>query len=636
MCGIVGALDFAGRPVTEPVLRDMLRVLKHRGPDDEDVYVNGPVGLGHCRLSIIDLSAKGRQPMCNEDATIWLSFNGEIYNFREIRKVLEGKGHGFASRSDSEVVIHAYEEWGIDCLHRFNGMFAFALWDSRNRQLWLARDRLGVKPLFYCASGSNFVFASEIKAILQYPQIQRSVDHQSLDYFLALNYMPAPFTLFKDIFQLLPGHYIKIDSSGKIEETRYWDLHFQEDQKPKADEVYREQFEALFADAVRSRLVSDVPFGSFLSGGLDSSSVSYYMAQYLNRSLKTFSVRFDEPSFNEAGYAQIVADMIKSQHYEISLKEEPSDIFPRLVWHGEEPTADSSMLAFYRLSQFARQEIKMALSGDGADEILAGYETYQAYYLWKIYRAIPSAVRQSVINPLVLSRPASFKKVSLDFKLKQFVQGAQGSWEDAHARWRLIFHPELRSRIILPDTGNGDSDAVLNLYREMFSRCKAKNPLNRMLYVDTCFYLPNDMLVKVDRMSMAHGLEVRTPFLDYRLVEFMATVPPSLKLRNLRHKKYLLKLTMKNKLPRRIINRPKKGFNIPNAIWFRNKWREYVLDLLSPESISKLEFLDAGIVGDIVKAHMSGQEDNSHKIWGLLSLVIWWNLFIGSERGRGL
>jgi asparagine synthase (glutamine-hydrolysing) len=612
------------------VIQCMTDAIRHRGPDGEGLYVNAPVALGHRRLAILDLSSAGSQPMCNEDQTVWITYNGEIYNFMEVRRELESCGHRFRSNTDTEVVIHAYQEWGVDCLARLNGMFAFGLWDEPKQRLWLVRDRLGVKPLFYARLPHALVFGSEIKALLQHPALERKMNFEALAYYLALNYTPAPHTLFEGVRQLLPGHYLLVNSSGQLQDIEYWDLAYVESNYREAQE-YVEEFRTLLEDSVRLRLVSDVPFGAFLSGGVDSSSVAYWMSGNMEEPIKTFSIGFDEASFSELRYARQVAERIRAEHHEQVVTAQAAGILPRLVWHAEEPTADSSMVAVYYLAEMTRRHVKMALSGDGADETMAGYETYQAHYVHRLYRHLPNWIRRGLIAPLVKAFPVSEDKVALDFKLRRFVTSGEYSSEDAHALWRMIFGAEDRARLLAPVWSERRTRAdVLDLYRAAFARTNARDPLNRMLYVDTRFYLPNDMLVKIDRMTMAHGLEARGPFLDYRLVELLARVPASLKLKGLRQKKYILKAAMRGRLPDSILDRKKEGFNLPNAIWLKQDLRGLLTDHLSPQRIKAMGFLDSRVVQALEEDHFKGKADNSHQLWCLLTLSLWWQQFIVS------
>ena len=542
MCGICGIVK-SEAPVTDDEIRAMREVLTHRGPDSAGQSVQGRVGLGHRRLSIIDLSEAGSQPMLNETGSISLVFNGEIYNFQELQQYLEKKGHYFRSQSDSEVIVHAYEEFGLDCLNHFRGMFAFALWDHDRRRLFAARDRLGKKPFFYCLHKGDFYFGSEIKAILALPQVPRDLDWESLGFFLSLNYTPAPFTLFRGIRQLQPAQYLLWESEQLIIKD-YWDLPY----PPEVSEVEPKNvlpdFARIFDDAIRLRLIADVPVGAFLSGGLDSAAVVASAAPLYAGRLKTFAIGFGEKSYDERPYAQQVASRYGTEHHEILVTPEVEAILPKLVWHGEEPTADSSMVPVYYLSRFASQEVKVVLSGDGADEILAGYPTYQAHFLLKRLQKLPPGAQKS-FHRLAHGLPVSHRKVSWDFKLKRLTTALSWNLDYAHYSWRRIWAPEEMAKL-LPGRPLREG---FDLYNYWLQRCSGSSALNRMLYADTRFYLPNDMLVKVDRMTMAHGLEARTPFLDHTLVELAARFPDTWKLKGLIWKKYLLRRLLKGKVP---------------------------------------------------------------------------------------
>jgi asparagine synthase (glutamine-hydrolysing) len=607
----------------------MTDAIAHRGPDGEGHLVTGPVALGHRRLSIIDLSAAADQPLANEDQTVHVIYNGEIYNFREIRSELEARGHRFASQTDSEVIVHGYEEWGTECLARFNGMFAFALWDSRLQRLWLVRDRIGVKPLFYAVSPDAIRFGSEIKAVIADPGVRRRLDVDALQQFLAFNYLPAPHTLFKDVRQIEPGHYLLVERSGAVRDVEYWDVVYDESANG-SERDYIDELSALLSDSVRLRLISDVPLGVFLSGGVDSSGVAYWMSQHQTQPVRSFSIGFREDSFNELPYAREVAASVGADHRERVLDADVGTTLPTIVRHAEEPTADSSMLAVYHLAELARRDVTVALSGDGADDILAGYETHQAYYLHRAYRMLPSIVRRRLIAPLVQRLPPSNAKVSTSEKLKRFVAAADRCAEDAHASWRIVFDDEMRRELLSPLRESTTADP-LQAYRHAFARTNARHPVNRMLYVDTRLYLPADMLVKIDRMTMAHGLEAREPYLDYRLVEFAARVPVHLKLKRFTQKKYLLKAALDGRVPARALYRKKQGFNVPKGSWIRQGLRPFVTDVLSATRIRSHGLLDPATVTRVLDAHFSQREDHSHQIWSLLVLTSWFEQF-GVER----
>ncbi|MEO1667532.1 MAG: asparagine synthase (glutamine-hydrolyzing) [Chloroflexota bacterium] len=621
MCGITGLYHTDGQPADAHTVQRMIDLLAHRGPDGDRVWTQGSVGFGHRRLAILDVSTAADQPMHYDDCT--LTFNGEFYNFKGVRQHLEALGHTFHTTGDTEVLLHAYREWGIDCVTRFNGMFAFALWDNREQLLWLVRDRLGIKPLFYAVTDGHVAFGSEIKSIL--PTLPgRDLDHDALGIYLSANYIPAPRTIFKAVRQLEPGQVMRVNSDGDVQINTYWHLHY--DERPLDEHTAQRELETLLDDAVSARLVSDVPLGAFLSGGVDSSTIAYWMRQHRDNDIKTFTVGFNESAFDESSYAAQVATGLNLQRYSLTLTDAHAtpDLLRKLVWHAEEPTADSSMLSVYYLSQLARQHVAVALSGDGADELLAGYETHQAFYAARVYHALPGLLRDGVISPLVNRLPVQDGKVTLETKLKRFVYGASHTPEDAHALWRVIFNAEERRALLL----NPNTADIVDEFRRHFQQTDAQRPLNRLLYTDTRLYLPSDMLVKVDRMSMAHGLEARVPFLDHRLVELCARIPAEYKLHRLRQKKYLLRQAMRGKLPDAILDRKKAGFNLPNALWLRGDLREFAGDMLAPGRMQAMGLFNADEVSRVWDDHQQKRADNSHKLWGLLTFSLWWQQFI--------
>ena len=634
MCGIAGQLNFDGRPVDRERLTSMATRLAHRGPDGSGVQTFGVAGLAHRRLKIIDLTDAARQPMTNEDGSIWLIYNGEIYNYRELRPELERAGHRFASATDSEVIVHGYEEWGLDCVQRLNGMFAFAVWDQPRQRLWLVRDRLGVKPLFYALTPAGLTFGSEVKAVLDNPTLDRALDYEAPAYYLALNYLPAPFTLFTQIRQLEPGQQLVAGADGRVQLSHYWDLTFDNDPPPRSEASWRDELDALMNDAVRIRLRSDVPFGLFLSGGVDSSGVASWMSRHLDKPVQAFTASFREDSYNELRYARMAATATGAELHEHVIDADAALVLPRIVSHAAEPTADSSMVAVYHLAQFARQHVTMVLSGDGADDMLAGYETHQAYYVQRAYHALPRLLRQGVIRPIVESLPMSYEKVSLESKLKRFVAAGELDWQAAHASWRLIFSPAERKRLLSPLAHHPEAEAdAVDLYKAWFRRTNARDPLNQMLYVDTMLYLPADMLVKIDRMTMAHGLEAREPYLDYRVAELCARMPVSLKLHRLRHKKHILKRVLRGRVPDPVLFRTKQGFNVPKAHWIRAGLRDFVNDVLAPSRVRAMNMLDPAVVSELVECHFTGRRDRSHEIWSLLVLSLWFDQFAARAEG---
>jgi asparagine synthase (glutamine-hydrolysing) len=629
MCGISGIYRFDGGNADYTLLKQMTDAVIHRGPDDEGQYIDKNVGLGNRRLSIIDLSSRGKQPISNENGTVWTTYNGEIFNYRDLKEKLSSKGHEFQTDTDTEVIVHLYEEHGINCVQYLNGMFAFAIWDSNKKVLFLARDRLGIKPLFYYHNQEKLLFGSEIKCILSDPTVNREVNLEALHHFLSLNYTPAPLTMFKGILQLLPGQYMKVTEDG-INFSDYWDLSFTESQK-KPLQYYEDTLNKILEKSIGRMLVSDVPFGVFLSGGLDSSTVTYYMSRILKEPVKTFSIGFEEESYSELDKARVVADHCGTEHHEQVIGPDHLDkLLPELVWHAEEPLADASMVPMYYVSELASRHVKMVLCGDGGDEIFAGYETYPAYYAVKTYQKIPKYLRDKIISPLVSNLPVSDKKISFDYKAKRFVKGAEYNHEKAHFYWRIIFDENDKQEMYTDalQTQTAGFDTYEQTYGQYFKKTNAKNPIDQMLYADTRFYLPNDMLVKVDRMSMAHSLEVRVPLLDHQLVEYMATVPASLKLKNYNNKKYLLKCIVRNKLPKKIIHQKKQGFNLPVGLWINTYLKDYVNQVLSDEKIIEMGYFRSDFIDKLLSEHFSSRKDNGYQIWGLMTLSLWWEKYI--------
>lgn len=633
MCGIAGCLQLDGHPASGEAVRLMIDAIAHRGPDAAGMKLSGRCGLGHRRLAIIDLSDAGIQPLTDIQGDIWITYNGEMYNFMEVRRELEAKGYLFKSGTDTEVLVTAYREWGTDCLQKFNGMFAFGLWDETNQRLWLARDRLGEKPLFYARTENALYFGSEIKAILAHPEFDdRRIDYEALAYYLAASYVPAPHTLFKAVRQIMPGQHLIIERDGQMRVTNYWEMQFEE-ANYQSEQAYIEEFTELIKDSVRMRLVGDVPFGSFLSGGLDSSTVAYWMAQHLDQPVKTFSVGFNEETFSELDYARTVATHIGATHFERIVDAEDAELIPRLVWHSEEPTADSSGVAVYAVAKLAREHVTMVHSGDGADEIFSGYPTYTAYHLHQMYRLIPGSLRHNVIPSLVAKLPASDTKIGINEKLRRFVYGGRyDSSEDAHSVWRVVFNKEMRAALLKPIAHIPGVDAdIVDLYRRAFERTNARKAQNRLSYVDTRVYLPADMLVKVDRMTMAHGLEARVPFLDHRIVEFAARMPPNLKLKNWRNGKYIVKAAMRDKLPPITTQRKKAGFNVPNARWMKRGLRDFMTDQLSASRLQQIGWFDTVVVDKLLRDHFENRVDNSFPLWNLLTLSLWHQQFARRE-----
>ena len=633
MCGIYGYLSPTGT-IDPTILRRMGHPLKHRGPDDEgEVILDSSevsVGLGHKRLSIIDLSPAGKQPMANEDETIWITFNGEIYNFREIRKELEGKGHKFRSHSDTEVIVHLYEELGTKCLERLNGMFAFALWDAKQKSLFLARDRTGKKPLHYCVHRGHFLFASEIKALLQHPLVSREIDLKSLNKYLAYEYVPAPNSIFKAIKKLEPG-YCLLFRGGAAVTSQYWDIPMED--YPISDRTeaqYIDELKELLERAVTARLeAADVPVGLFVSGGLDSGVVAA-IARKAKENLQCFSIGFEEASFDESRYAQQVARSLGIKHHlKVFRAQEMLHMVERLPEILDEPLADPSILPLYLLSQFAAEHMKVVLSGDGGDELFADYQTYQAHKLVTIYDALPGFVKESV-KAFAFRLPVSHKYLSLDFKIKQFLKGVGVSSEVRFFLWRGAFSNAERHALLRPEVRLElqNENAYEEIYRYVRKSGLTKE-LERILYLSMKLYLQDNNLVTVDRASMANGLEVRSPLLDRDVVDFVCRLPMEYKLNGLKTK-YILKKVAEELLPRNVVYRKKKGFGVPLAKWLTGELREFMLDYLSQERIERQGIFHYPCVSQLIDEQLTMKKDNRELLWTLLVFQTWYERYIES------
>jgi len=638
MCGICGKLVFDGTRIGEDLFKNMCGSFSYRGPDDEGIFVSPPVGLGHRRLSIIDLSPAGHQPMTNEDGNIWLVFNGEIYDFQELRRGLESKGHTLKSRSDTETIIHLYEEEDTDCLKHLNGMFAFALWDGRKQKLWLGRDRLGIKPLNYYWDGRKLVFASEIKAILCDPDVPREIDAAALDLYLTLNYIPAPRTIFKNIRKLMPGSYL-VAEKGEVSLETYWDIPVKSAsaETPAArvghDENikdFKQTLYSLLEDAVRRRLISDVPLGAFLSGGIDSSIIVALMARNSARPVKTFSIGYkDLPSFDETKYAREVATFNKTEHQEFKLgHRDILDAFPKVLESLDEPFADSSAVPTFIVSRETRRDVTVALSGDGGDELFAGYRMYLGEYWSRYYAKIPVFFRNGIIAPLINALPDAREKPSLEMvrRMKKFVRGMSLAFPERFCGWREIFPFSMRQALLKePPVEN----LYLRVIRKMVEEEKdhfGGDMTNLMLYMDVKGLLPGDMLTKVDRMSMVNSLEVRVPFLDYTLVEYVFRLKGHMKLKG-KNRKYILMQTFKDLLPPSLHRRPKWGFEMPIGAWLRDELKFLIDEYLSEDLIKRQAFFNFEMIKRLINTHMNGRQDTSWQLWNLIVFQHWYRTY---------
>jgi asparagine synthase (glutamine-hydrolysing) len=627
MCGIAGfAFTDPRHPVDRELLGRMTGVLRHRGPDADGSHFGPGVGLGHRRLSIIDL-ATGDQPIYNEIRSVAVVFNGEIYNFPELARELEACGHTFATRSDTETIVHAYEEFGLEFVTRLRGMFAFALWDDSHRRLVLARDRAGKKPLYYHADGDRLVFASEIKALLQDASIKRRISPEGLSDYFTFGVIPAPGTVFQDIQQIPPGHLL-VWERGRARLHEYWDVVFDRT-GPATPDAAAEAFSALFDEAVGMRMVADVPLGAFLSGGVDSSAVVASMARQSTRPVVTTSVGFVEQTHSELEHARAVAQALGTEHHELLVKPDAIGDLPRLVWHLDQPFADSSALPTYYVARAARERVTVALSGDGGDELFAGYQRrYGIHRLeQRLRRLIPGPVRRGVLAPLSRLYPRS-DFIPRPLRLKLVLSNLGQSFERAYFNDMSLFLDEEKQVLCTPEflAQARHHDPVAGFARH-FDRVRGADPLSRVLYVDFKTWLANDILVKVDRMSMACSLEVRSPLLDHKIVEFAARLPPELKFRG-SVSKYLLKRHVAARLPAATVHRPKQGFELPLPAWLRGDLREVAHDLLLSTRATGRGYVRPEAVRRIWDAHQSGYRSHASQIWALMVLELWHRQYV--------
>ena len=620
MCGICGLAGRDGSGVDPARLRAMNEELRHRGPDDAGELFDGPVGLAMRRLSIIGLG-NGHQPIANEDKTIHIVLNGEIYNHEQLRAELRGRWHSFATDSDVEVVVHLYEDEGVDCLERLRGMFALALWDSRSRRLVLARDAFGIKPLYWSERPEGIAFASELKALMRDPAFSRELDPAALEAYLAFNSIPAPLSIFRGTRKLQPGHLL-VWEDGRAD-VRRWarprPVPAGAERTESADELADELRERL-RDSVRAHLVSDVPVGVLLSGGVDSSALTALAAQETSGRLSTFSIGFEEKSFDELDRARLVARRYGTDHHEEVLRPDAVDLLPRLAHAFDEPMADSSSLATWLVCELASRHVKVVLSGEGADELFGGYFTYVADRLAS-YVGRPAALAA----PLARRLPSSSKRVSLDYKLKRFTAAAALPPLERHHSFKEIFGPDMRAALLDGSRPQGDPVDVL---RARYAETVGVEPIARLQDVDVGIYLPDDLLVKTDRTSMAHSLEARVPFLDREVYELASALPLGLRIRA-GAKKRLLRKAIEPLVPRSIVHGPKRGFSIPAAAWLRGELRPMAEDLLAPDVIRRQGIFAPAAVTDVLERHTSGREDLSRQLWGLLTFAVWHETHLG-------
>ncbi|MFN8545934.1 MAG: asparagine synthase (glutamine-hydrolyzing) [Candidatus Binatia bacterium] len=631
MCGIAGELRLEpGAPASAARVRAMCDVMVHRGPDDFGAFTADEVGLGMRRLSIVDL-AGGHQPLGNEDGTVQVVCNGEIYNAPALREELAARGHHLRTRSDVEVIAHLYEDLGAAAVERLEGMFAFALWDARAHRLVLGRDRAGIKPLYIAEVGNRLLFGSELKCLLA-GGLERELDPQALHDYLTLGYVPGPESIVRGAVQLPPAHALVAEPRAVLDQIRiapYWTLRGHAVRPGARSEAeWSSALHETLRGAVERHLMSDVPLGVFLSGGVDSGTIVALMHELGVHPIRTFTIGFEEASFNESDVARQVAARYGTEHHELIVRPDAAALLPRLVQHFDEPCAPAAIPVWY-VSELARRHVKVVLSGEGGDEVFAGYETYRARRVAKLYGRLPYAVGGRLIPAMVRRLPVSHARVSFDYKAKRFVTGAYLSAAAGHLWWKTILAEDAKAALYADGVG-----ARLLPTARLFERAWNESDggeLDRLQFVDQAIYLPGDILVKADRMSMAHSLEARVPFLDRAVVEFARRIPSPLRLRGMTTK-YLLKRTMAGRLPAAVVRGKKRGFNVPMPAWLAGDLKDFVRDLLAPTRVRQQGLFDPTAVESLVHDHLAQRVDNSRAIWTLLVLAVWYEDVLSRTR----
>jgi asparagine synthase (glutamine-hydrolysing) len=622
MCGIAGIVRTDGAPVDRDLLERMNEAIRHRGPDEDGFYFSDGVGLAMRRLAIIDLKT-GQQPIHNHDRTKWLVFNGEIYNYREVRAQLETLGHKFYTDSDTEVVVAAYDQYGTDCPKHLRGMFAFAIWDERDKSLFLARDRVGKKPLLYAHLPGQLIFASEFSALVLHPDVSRDVNLEAIHHYLSFMCVPAPLTAYRAIRKLEPAHWL-LWRQGEIKTERYWQLDFST--KTSMSEVEAgERLIDLLREAVRIRLMSEVPLGAFLSGGIDSSAVVALMAQESSERVKTFSIGFEEQDFSEVHHARRVAEHVGTDHHEFIVRPDAMQILPTLVEHYGEPFADSSAIPSYYVSRETRQYVTVALNGDGGDECFAGYERYAAMNLARAYASIPG---KGLIGSVTEALPTPKSRGNPISKAQRFIAAASLPPLERYLRWMSSFDEDAKQSLYTDDfRAETASFRTISFFEPWFAKVNGGGIVDAALLSDTMTYLPNDLLVKMDIASMTVSLEARSPFLDHVLMEFAASLPEKMKLRRMTTK-YLLKKVLKDIVPGENLTRRKMGFGVPIGYWFRGSMKSFLRETLLSEKSLARGFFKPERVRAIIDEHIDNKMDHSHRLWSLLMLELWFQRFI--------
>ncbi|MBV9035056.1 MAG: asparagine synthase (glutamine-hydrolyzing) [Acidobacteriaceae bacterium] len=624
MCGIAGFTHFKGTPA-HSVLRQALDSIRHRGPNQCGVFESSDASLGAVRLKIIDLHG-GDQPIALEGGDLVVVFNGEIYNHVELRRELEALGHRFSSHCDTEVVLHAFAEWDVRSFERLRGMFAIALWQPSRKRLVLARDRLGIKPLYYTTHRGELYFGSELKAIFAHPDISRRLSETAFGYFLSLNYVPTPYTLVEGIEKLLPGTWLEF-RDGALKSQHYWRNEFRPQSWTTTDAA--EQLDDLLRKSIAEHLISDVPLGIWASGGLDSSAILHYAAQAARQKLKTFSISFAGRRFDESRYFRLLAETYNTEHHEFDLNSDVdlTSAIHEIAYYSDEPSADAGALPVWFLSRMTAQHVTVALSGEGADEVFGGYQTYLADRYAQRIRHAPAFLLRTALN-IANRLPVSDEKIGLEYKLKRFLAGALLSADNAHFYWNGTFSKREQRELGL----GRDPQPLERLSRALTGLPPASDVINRFLFVDQHYYLPDDILYKCDRMSMAHSLEVRPPFLDHRIVEFAGTLPAHLKI-NGKKTKFIMRELLHKKLPAPILQRRKEGLDIPAHDWLRGPLKPLLMDALGPESVKRVGIFSSAAISRLVHQHLNREANLGYHLWGLLTLHLWmkrWKINSGS------
>lgn len=626
MCGITGFVTDSTRRgnqfETAEVLERMCAVMSHRGPDDQGTMVNDPVALGMRRLSIIDLSG-GHQPMRSRGSDLTVVFNGEIYNYRELRQHLQTKGYQFQTKSDTESILHCYEEYGDACVDHLRGMFAFALWDAPKRKLFVARDRVGEKPLYYTITRTGtFVFGSELKCLLQHPEVEREIDLKGVDAYLTFGYVPEPLSIFKGIKKLPPGHSLTL-IDGKIAIKQYWDFP-REPGEVRSEREYIEELQHRLRESVRMRLVSDVPLGAFLSGGVDSSTIVALMAQEMPEPVKTFSIGFQEDSYDELKYARLVAKRFGTDHHELIVTPDVCSVIDELIWHFDEPFADQSVIPTYYVSKLAREYVTVVLSGDGGDELFAGYTRYAVDLKRQGFERLPRFVRQNLMKSLSEHLPHGARG-------RNFLYNVALDPIDRYIDNISVFTNLNRTSLYSDDFLESlAGESAVAMYREHASQVRNGTPLERLLYLDSKTYLPGDILTKVDRMSMAVSLEARVPLLDHELIEFVARMPASMKMRG-EESKYIFKRAVSDFVPKEILTRPKQGFGVPIDAWINDQLRKRTHDTLRDPVTRQRGYLRPEYIEVLLTEHERGRRNHSAALWTVLMFELWCRAFVDSK-----